>query len=409
MAKRAATRTVAANRPARSAPERAPGTSTAPVKSPKPAAVRIALASVMVVAIAVLATVSMQEPIAASGAVAASADHVAINRISREPTQRIEVDQVKPATLDELIALPPGEREAVDLGRANLLVAKHAIEELELADSFDIDAHLATLDRWAERVASETDRNFHLFDANPAEYNHSEADYRILTLVTVLQQDLGVSYNMERLFNPDFTKPEDQFIHGMLPGQPHAATGGTCVSMPVLCAAIARRLGYPVHLVTTQAHVFCRWDGEFRGKAERFNIEASGERLSNFEDEHYLNWPHRVTPDQIARHGFLASMDTNESIALFVSASAHAMHDTERFDRAIATYMRAARLDPSRELYRMFAASAARAKSSQLADARRRSVNEPIPRANPNGRFNPAASVPRPATTSPWVHPQYPR
>ncbi len=34
--------------------------------------------------------------------------------------------------------------------------------------------------------------------------------------------------------------------------------GGTCVSMPVLYTAVARRLGYPVKLVLAKGHAFCR-------------------------------------------------------------------------------------------------------------------------------------------------------
>ncbi len=37
------------------------------------------------------------------------------------------------------------------------------------------------------------------------------------------------------------------FIHGLLTG-----FGGTCVSMPILYLAIARRLGYPLKLVETK-------------------------------------------------------------------------------------------------------------------------------------------------------------
>jgi hypothetical protein len=64
----------------------------------------------------------------------------------------------------------------------------------------------------------------------------------MLMLITVLQQDFNVHYNPERIRSVDFKNPEDLSIHGMLASN----NGGTCVSMPVLYAAVARRLGYPV-------------------------------------------------------------------------------------------------------------------------------------------------------------------
>ena len=47
-------------------------------------------------------------------------------------------------------------------------------------------------------MASETQRNFHRFLANPREYNHSLGYYRMMMLATVLQQDFGTHYNPER-------------------------------------------------------------------------------------------------------------------------------------------------------------------------------------------------------------------
>jgi hypothetical protein len=62
----------------------------------------------------------------------------------------------------------------------------------------DIPTTPGTLDRWAERVAAETARYYPRFLRNQSENNNSEADFRMLCLITVLQLDLGVHYNMRR-------------------------------------------------------------------------------------------------------------------------------------------------------------------------------------------------------------------
>jgi hypothetical protein len=65
----------------------------------------------------------------------------------------------------------------------------------------------------------------------------------------------------------DATDSRNLFIHGLLGGH-----GGSCVTMPVLYAAIGRRLRYPIKLVGAKQHTFCRWDD---GAGERFNIEGN--------------------------------------------------------------------------------------------------------------------------------------
>ncbi|MGB7746042.1 MAG: hypothetical protein WBN75_01990 [Verrucomicrobiia bacterium] len=76
----------------------------------------------------------------------------------------------QPATLKELLASLPAELEKCDLARMNLLCA----EGLSGSENLNVDESLATLDQWAQHVKSETDRNFHRFRDNPADFNNSE-------------------------------------------------------------------------------------------------------------------------------------------------------------------------------------------------------------------------------------------
>lgn len=257
-------------------------------------------------------------------------------------TEVSDTDRRKVRTLDELLELTPDQRAEVDIARANLLVAKSTPG----AEDLNIDEILATLDQWAEAVAFDTDRHLYKFHADPGNYENSEGYFRILSLITVLQQDCGVRYNPERISEPDFTNPGDLFIHGMVGGE-----GGTCVSMPVLYTAIARRLGYPVSLVTTKGHVFARWEDE---TGERFNIEATNRGLSVYDDEHYTQWPEPITADEIERYGFLKTLDADETVAVFLTSMGHTFADTGRSREAIQAYHRAETLDPDNAMYAGF-------------------------------------------------------
>ena len=147
--------------------------------------------------------------------------------------------------------MTPDEIAKTDIAVLNLLCA----QGLPGAEKLDIDACLAH-NRWLGCNGEERETARHLYRVNDPRYadhyKHSEAVLRMEMLLQVLQEDLGVHYNLERVRDINFTDSRDLFIHGMIADK----NGGTCVSMPVLYAAIARRLGYPVKLVLAKEHVF---------------------------------------------------------------------------------------------------------------------------------------------------------
>lgn len=284
-------------------------------------------------------------------------------------TTVIDTDRRRVETLEELLELTPEQRSEVDIARANLLVAKATPG----GEDIDIEQILKTLDQWAASVAFDTDRHLYKFHADPADYENSEGYFRMLSLITVLQQDCGVRYNPERIAEPDFTNSGDLFIHGIVGGE-----GGTCVSMPVLYTAIARRLGYPVSLVTTKGHVFARWEDE---SGERFNIEATNQGLTVHTDEHYRAWPFPITDDEIERFGFLKSLSLDESIAVFMGSMGHALADIGRDREAIQTYFIAATLDPDNAMYAGFASQVEHRGDpleQQIARSGERRANDPL-------------------------------
>ncbi len=311
------------------------------VRRPSPRLTLLALSGVAVVAMGVIAVFALEpEPRSRAGTDAAAAQGAPLSRIA---------DEISPVTLDELLAVPSEHLGRVDLARMDLLCASG----LPGAEGINIDAVLAQVDAWARRVRHETDRHLYRL-ADPAFaplYQHSEPYFRASFLLQILQEDCGVRYDPEAIHDPDFTDSRDQFIHGLL----DPALGGTCASMPVLYAAVGRRLGYPIRLVTTRGHLFCRWDD---GHGMRLNIEGSGEGFSSFPDEHYRNWPYRLTEaDQEARE-YLVSYTPAEELATFLAARGHCLMALERYPDALEAYKAMIRLAPTFREHAAFVAMA---------------------------------------------------
>lgn len=162
----------------------------------------------------------------------------------------------------------------------------------------------------------------------------------MLALITVLQRDLKVRYNMNSIYQPDFTNSKDQFIHGMVLD----TNGGTCVSMPVLYAAVGRRLGYPIKLVLAKEHVFCRWDD---GVSPALNIEGSSMGMHSFPDTYYLTWPRPIDARELQHREFLVSLTPQEELSVFLAARGHCLADSGRLHDSIREYRAAIALFPS--------------------------------------------------------------
>jgi hypothetical protein len=142
----------------------------------------------------------------------------------------------------------------------------------------------------------------------------------MMMLVTVLQQDLGIHYNPERMQMPleplesetkFFADSQDVFIHGLL-GEKRS---GTCSSMPVLYVAIGRRLGYPLKLVTTKAHLFVRWDEGDKS----FNIEGTSMGFQCYPDDEYRRWPVPISSDEEKTEVCLKCLTPVQEFAVFAS------------------------------------------------------------------------------------------
>jgi hypothetical protein len=210
--------------------------------------------------------------------------------------------------LGHLVTLSSGQLEGTDIAVMNLDCA----QGLPGTENTEVTTALQTMDVWATHVREETERNFHQFQENPTKFHNSESWWRAAMMITVLQQDCGVHYNLERMRDMSMTHGEDVFINGLLGN----LREGTCSSMPVLYVAIGRRLGYPLYLVATRGHCFVRWESK-DGKV-RFNVEATGQGMSCHSDDYYTTWPYTLTPDELNSGVYLRNLTSAEEMSLFL-------------------------------------------------------------------------------------------
>lgn len=292
-----------------------------------------------------------------------------------------------PADLRQLLSQSPLAIPSLDIALLNLLCA----EGLPGAERLAPQESIATLNQWAQRVQSETDRHMHRFKENPAEFEHSEGYFRMLMMAVVVYEDFSVRYNPERMSTAGsldandhfFADSRDLFLHGLLQPrlnlQPSTFNSqqtpqfstlnfrlGTCSSLPVLYIAIGRRLGYPLKLVTTKAHLFLRWESA----TERFDLEATGKGMNRYDDEHFKQWPFPVTEDEIKADGYLKSLTPVEELAVFLSLRGHCLREAGRIQEAASAYRAAAKLVPGSRAYSLLLAETlAGSPASSPADA----------------------------------------
>ena len=270
-----------------------------------------------------------------------------VRHTTNEPPR--PVAQSAAPNLNQLLGVPSTELSHYDIALLNLTCATG----LPGAESLDVQQCLKTLDDWAERVRSETARHLYRYRANPAEFENSEAYFRMLIMAVVLYEDFHVRYNPDRVTDSSdqfFANPGDVFLPGLCSNR----RSGTCSSMPVLYVAIGRRLGYPLKLATTKAHVFLRWEGS----AERFDLEATGKGMSRYDDQHFKQFPFPVTEAEIQADGYLKSLTGTEELALFLSLRGHCLRALGRISEAAACYAEAVRLAPHSRPYKMLLAAA---------------------------------------------------
>ncbi len=243
-------------------------------------------------------------------------------------------------TWRELVRLPEADMSRLDIALVNLICADG------LPDATKINRRycLETIDRWAEIVRDYTDRHLYAYWRDPARYENSEAKFRVLLMVTVLQRDLGVRYNPAKIPDEARFETEDSFLHGLIQGD-----GGTCASMPILYAAVGRRLGYPIKFATTYRHKFNRWEDS----QEQFNIEASCVGLSIPPDEHFRTGRYEPMKEFEVEARSLLTQSPREEVADCMVQRAYRFLEDKDYTRALESYLWGLELAPENIYYGM--------------------------------------------------------
>lgn len=234
-----------------------------------------------------------------------------------------------------LLNRPDEELQSTDLAEVNLVTACG----LPGAEDLDVLRYCGRLGAWVELVRRKTECWWPKFLESPAAFDDSGAKFQMMALVTVLQRDLGVHYNAERQEGVyDATDSRMLFIHGLLDGQ-----GGTCVTLPVLYAAIGRRLGYPLKLVQAKEHLFVRWQ---EPGGERFNIGATTLGFTPRDDDHFRKWPKAISEEEVCQGLFLRNLTPREELATFLRERGQCWLDNLRTGPGLESFYQAARLGP---------------------------------------------------------------
>ena len=269
-------------------------------------------------------------------------------KLNQEILNRIEQyhkeHSFKPKTLDALLKIPFKDLHKVDLARMNILCASG----LPGGPTANIERYITTLDYWAFFIGLETQNRLPQYQANPKEQQHFDnvAKYKMAMIDAVLKQDIGLTYNLELAdydlpANVFFANSQDIFIHGLMIDDRKPL--GTCSNMPVLYAAIARRLGYPVKLVEAKNHLFIRWEDT----QYRINFEVSNSGAMIFRsDEEYKEKPIKMTDEDIKRRGLLISFEPQRELAEFLSMRGICAKETGYFTIARKAYYHASLLAP---------------------------------------------------------------
>jgi hypothetical protein len=255
--------------------------------------------------------------------------------------------EAHPATLGELLHLPPASLSNLSICELNLLCASG----LSAGNEPCIKQCLATIDSWAQHVRSETERHLYRYERNPVEFENSPGYFRMLMLAVVMAEDYGVHYDPARMRGPEtaqmddrfFADPAKVFLRGLLGPE----RVGTCSSLPILYVAVGRQLGYPLKLVPTRGHLFVRWEGA----GERFNVEATSRGSNRFDDDHYRYWPFEITPAEEKTEGYLQSLTPAGELSAFLSIRGMCLREVGRLPEAVESFAAAARLSPQCHSY----------------------------------------------------------
>jgi hypothetical protein len=206
----------------------------------------------------------------------------------------------------DLALLPDPELAKRDLVEINLAWTADFPE----ARQYKPQAVFDRIDFLAREVKRYTDKVLPQFQRKRYDYNNSEGYFRCLAMVTCVERDHGVCYHPDKQEDHVPHTAVDSSLYGPILGQ-----GGTCASLPVVFAAIGRRLGYPIKLANGRGHVYWRWDAP---GGECFNVDSAGNGMASHPDDYYRTGQYAVTKEEEEAYGLVRSLTPRAELAMFL-------------------------------------------------------------------------------------------
>lgn len=254
---------------------------------------------------------------------------------------------------NDILELDPADIAKQDVGLLNLLCAPGLVG----SEGLNVARCMARLDSLAAFVRASTERGLGNFRSSP-DYGHCEPMWRMALLVTKVKRDYGAAYDpgvradLQADGHSPMSDASNVFVHGLLDDDANRRLG-SCSSIPVLVAAVARRLGYPVRLAVNRRHVYARWDD---GQGFAFNVEASNPAgMTVLPEDHYWNDFGPVDARERASGLYCRSLTPAEAFALFLKQRSHALHDQARYDETLLWSARSLQFSPTQPYFAVHA------------------------------------------------------
>jgi hypothetical protein len=239
--------------------------------------------------------------------------------------------------LKQLVQLSEPELAALDVA----VIQNICAQGLPGAEDLRPESGKQTLDEMARTVGQRTCECEWMFRQKPRQFQNSRAFFQAVALTTVIQRDFGVrTIAEEGLWDKKvgWKDSRNLFLHGLLEGRP-----GTCSNIPILFAALGRRLGYPLRTVAVPRHQLLRWDDSASG--ERFNIECTTLGFSSPSDFYFAIWPPGAERCRFEGTTWLKSLTCRQELAHFLIQRACCLNAHQRHGEAADACAWAWRLD----------------------------------------------------------------
>ncbi len=246
-------------------------------------------------------------------------------------------------TLGQLLCLSNHELATVDPVVMNLVVAKGIPA---LAD-LDIGHYVRLADQWADDLRNRMPALEADFHAAPRDWNEDIDLFRLGLICWYVDVVLGVEYREDQrdVEWVLYTNPSDVFVNGVMDTR-----RGTCGNMALLQVVLGRRIGLPVSLACVGSHFLCRLDDG----TKTINIETTDTGRGGFSSQadQYVLDKHNLPAKAQTCGSDLRAVTPREMLAIFLSARARHLENTDRMAEAEPDYLLARYLFPrNRQLY----------------------------------------------------------